>query len=38
LVAKGEVRPVDGSRFLPKPVNAERHAKTAADYLAEGRR
>lgn len=38
LVANGEVRPGDGSRFLPKPVKAEKRAKTAADYIAESRR
>jgi hypothetical protein len=38
LVANGEVRPGDGSRFLPKPVKAEKSAKTAADYVVESRR
>jgi hypothetical protein len=38
LVANGEVRPGDGSRFLPEPVKAGEHAKAAADYVAESRR
>jgi hypothetical protein len=38
LVATGEVRPGDGSRFLPEPVKARKRGKTAADYVAEGRR
>lgn len=38
LVANGQVRPGDGSRFLPKPVKAERRGKTAAEYVTGGRR
>jgi hypothetical protein len=38
LVAKGDVRPGDGSRFLPVPVKLTRGDKTAADHVVEGRR
>lgn len=38
LVAKGDIRPGDGSRFLPKPVKPPEGAKRAADYVAEGHR
>lgn len=38
LVANGEVRPGNGSHFLPKPLKTAIRAKTAADYVAEGRR
>jgi hypothetical protein len=38
LVANGDVRPGDGTRFLPEPVKPAEGDKTAADYVAEGRR
>lgn len=38
LIAKGEVRPGKGPRFLPRPVKIQPGDKTAADYVAEGRR
>lgn len=38
LVAKGEVRPAEGPRFLPLPIKVEPSDKTAADWVAEGRR
>jgi hypothetical protein len=38
LVANGDVRPGDGSRFLPEPVRPVEGNKTAADHVAEGRR
>ncbi len=38
LIAEGSVRPGAGSRFLPKPTKPRSAGKTAADYVAEGRR
>ncbi len=38
LVANGEVRPGNGSRFLPKPLKATKRDKAAAEYVAESRR
>jgi hypothetical protein len=38
MVAKGDVRPGDGSRVLPEPVKAAAGDRTAADYVAESRR
>jgi hypothetical protein len=38
LVANGDVRPGDGTHFLPEPVKAAEGDRTAADYVAEGRR
>jgi hypothetical protein len=38
LVAKGDVRPGDGSRFLPVPVKLTKGDKATADYVVEGRR
>jgi hypothetical protein len=38
LVANGDVRPGDGTRFLPEPVRPAEGDKTAGDYVAEGRR
>jgi hypothetical protein len=37
-VANGDVRPGDGTRFLAEPVRPAQGDKTAADYVAEGRR
>ena len=38
LVAIGDVRPGDGTRFLPEPVKPAEGDEKAADYVAEGRR
>jgi hypothetical protein len=38
MIAKGEVCPGKGPRFLPLPIKAQPSDKTAADWVAEGRR
>lgn len=38
LIADGSVRPGSGSHRLPKPVKPSGTGKTAAQYVAEGRR
>jgi prevent-host-death family protein len=39
LIASGEVRPSDGSRYIPKPITPLRgEGKEASDYVSEGRR
>jgi len=38
MIAKGEVRPAVGPRFLPPPIKVQPSDKTAADWVAEGRR
>jgi len=38
LIAKGEVRPGKGPRFLPRPIRMRPSDKRAADWVAEGRR
>jgi prevent-host-death family protein len=38
LIARGDVRPGNGSRYLPKPVKLSGEGKTAAEYVSEGRR
>lgn len=38
LVADGTVRPGEGPRFMPKPSKLRGTGKSAADYVAEGRR
>ncbi|HWM56134.1 MAG TPA: type II toxin-antitoxin system prevent-host-death family antitoxin [Solirubrobacterales bacterium] len=38
LIAKGIVRPGNGSRHLPKPIKLQGSGKTAAEYVSEGRR
>jgi len=38
LVAEGAVRPSEGPRYLPKPTKLRGPGKSAADYVAEGRR
>jgi prevent-host-death family protein len=38
LVAEGAVRSSDGQRYLPKPTKLRGTGKSAADYVAEGRR
>lgn len=38
LVADGTVRPSEGPRYLPKPTKLRGAGKSAADYVAEGRR
>ncbi|MEX0973274.1 MAG: type II toxin-antitoxin system prevent-host-death family antitoxin [Solirubrobacterales bacterium] len=38
MIARGEVRPGNGVRHIPKPVKASGEGKTAAEYVSEGRR
>lgn len=38
MIAKGEVRPGKGPRLLPRPMKVQPSGKTAADWVAEGRR
>lgn len=38
LIARGVVRPSNGSRYLPKPTKLRGSGKSAADYVSEGRR
>lgn len=38
MVAEGAVRPGNGTRHVPKPVEATGTGKTAAEYVSEGRR
>jgi hypothetical protein len=38
LIAKGEIRPGKGPRSLPLPIKVQPSDKTAADWVAEGRR
>jgi hypothetical protein len=38
MIAKGEVRAGKGPRFLPQPIKTHCGKKTAADWVAEGRR
>ena len=38
MIAKGQVRPGKGPRFLPQPIKTQPSGKTAADWVAEGRR
>lgn len=38
MIARGEVRPGNGTRHIPKPVKASGEGKTAAEYVSEGRR
>ena len=38
LIAKGKVRPAKGPRFFPRPVKVQPSDKTAADWVADGRR
>lgn len=38
MIAKGEVRPGKDTRFLPRPIKVQPSDKTAADWVAEGRR
>jgi prevent-host-death family protein len=38
MIARGEVRPGNGARHIPKPVKASGEGKTAAEYVSEGRR
>jgi prevent-host-death family protein len=39
LIASGEVRPSDGSRYIPKPITPlSGEGKEASDYVSEGRR
>lgn len=38
MIAKGEVRPGNGTRYVPKPVKGRGGGKSAAEYVSEGRR
>ncbi len=38
MIARGEVRPGNGSRHVPRPVKTTGSGKTAAEYVSEGRR
>jgi len=38
LVAEGSVRPSEGGRYLPKPTKLRGKGRSAADFVAEGRR
>jgi hypothetical protein len=38
MIAKGEVRPGEGPRFSSDPIKTQPGDKTAADWVAEGRR
>lgn len=38
MIARGEVRPGNGTRYMPKPVRPTDSGKTAAEYVSEGRR
>jgi hypothetical protein len=38
MIAKGEVRPGKGPRFLLQPIKTQPSDKTAADWVADGRR
>jgi hypothetical protein len=38
MIAIGEVRTGKGPRFLPRPIKTQPSEKTAADWVAEGRR
>jgi hypothetical protein len=38
MIAKGEVHPGKSRRFLPLPIKVQPSDKTAADWVAEGRR
>jgi hypothetical protein len=38
LIAAGAVKPGDGARHLPRPIQLRGTGKTAAEYVSEGRR
>ncbi|MEX0973270.1 MAG: type II toxin-antitoxin system prevent-host-death family antitoxin [Solirubrobacterales bacterium] len=38
MIARGEVRPGNGTRHVPKPVKGRGSGKAAAEYVSEGRR
>lgn len=38
MIAKGEVRPSEGPRFVRRSIKAQPGDKTAADWVAEERR
>lgn len=38
MIAKGDVRPAKSPRFLPLSIAVKPGDKTAADWVAEGRR
>jgi antitoxin (DNA-binding transcriptional repressor) of toxin-antitoxin stability system len=38
MVARGEVRPGNGTRYVPKPVKGRGSGKSAAEYVSDGRR
>jgi len=38
MIARGEVRPGNGTRYMPKPVKGRGSGKSASEYVSEGRR
>ena len=38
MIARGEVRPGNGTRHVPKPVKGRGSGKSASEYVSEGRR
>lgn len=38
MIARGEVRPSDGTRHIPKPVKGRGSGKSASEFVSEGRR
>ncbi len=38
MIARGEVRPGNGTRYVPKPVKGRGSGKSASEYVSEGRR
>jgi prevent-host-death family protein len=38
MIAKGEVRPGNGTRYVPRPVKGRGGGRSAAEYVSEGRR
>jgi prevent-host-death family protein len=38
MIARGEVRPGNGTRYIPKPVKGCGSGKSASEYVSEGRR
>lgn len=38
MIARGQVRPGNGTRHVPKPVKGRGSGKSAAEYVSEGRR
>jgi hypothetical protein len=38
MIGRGEVRPGNGTRYIPKSVKGRGSGKSAAEYVSEGRR